>query len=327
VTAQAIRDAMQLRHALIPYLYAMAWRNHTRAVPLITPLYYDYPDDDDAYRCRNQYTFGSELMAAPFTSPINPDTRLSRQTVWLPRADWFNFFDGEHFPGGQWYSIYGQLDDIPVFARAGAIVPLAPKPPWGGVGNPARLDLVIFPGAGNRFELYEDDGETTAYRQGQSALTAFNQTWRDDQLDFTIDPAAGDISMLPARRNYCLIFRGISQPDRVEVRLNGLAQPVTAAYDAVTESFRIDDLSVTPADRVEVLIGVNAGALMARRDRRLETCRAMLRTFKMESDLKAAIDEDLARILKDSHRLHSYGAGVTDAQLAALLSVIQTREK
>ena len=120
----SIGDAMRLRHALIPYLYTLAWRNHTQDVPPITPMYYDYPDEDDAYRCPQQYQFGTELIAAPYVSPRDPDTRVSRQMVWLPPGNWFNFFTGEHYDGGRWHTLYGRLDDIPVFAKAGAIVPL-----------------------------------------------------------------------------------------------------------------------------------------------------------------------------------------------------------
>ena len=87
--------ALRLRHALIPYLQTMAWRNHVESIPLARPMYYDHPLDEQAYHCPDQYLFGSELVAAPFISPADPDTRLSRQVVWLPLGDWFDFFSGD----------------------------------------------------------------------------------------------------------------------------------------------------------------------------------------------------------------------------------------
>ena len=72
-----------------------------------------------------------------------------------------------------WRTVKAALEDIPVYAKAGAIVPLAPKVGWGGIENPKELDLYVFPGADNRFELYEDDGETTDYQRGKYAITAF----------------------------------------------------------------------------------------------------------------------------------------------------------
>ena len=80
------RDAMQLRHALIPYLYTLAWRNATEDVPPIRPMYYDYPESEEAYRCPQQYLFGTELIVAPFTSPARPRYAAGRQVVWLPEG-------------------------------------------------------------------------------------------------------------------------------------------------------------------------------------------------------------------------------------------------
>ena len=148
----AIRDALQLRHQFIPYLYTMAWRNTVAGIPLITPLYYDHPEDESAYRCPQQYCFGTELIVAPFTSPIDPDTRLSRQQVWLPEGQWFDFFTDDDYAGGRWHTVYGTLHDVPVFARSGAIVPLAPRTGWGGIGNPEMLEVHVFPRQSNRFE-------------------------------------------------------------------------------------------------------------------------------------------------------------------------------
>src|SRR5690606_4088426 len=98
------REAMQLRHRLIPYLYTMAWRAHTENVLPVRPMYHEHPRAEEAYLCPQQYTFGSELIAAPFTAPRDPDTGLSRQVVWLPDGDWYHFFTGESMPGG-WHAV------------------------------------------------------------------------------------------------------------------------------------------------------------------------------------------------------------------------------
>ena len=117
------RDAMQLRHALIPYLYSMAWRFHTQSVPPILPMYYDFPEEKAAYACPDQYMYGDKLLVAPFIAPKEEQTQLSRKAVWLPKGGWYGFYDGVYYPEG-WYACYGKLSEIPVFARAGAIVPL-----------------------------------------------------------------------------------------------------------------------------------------------------------------------------------------------------------
>ena len=102
----------------IPYIYTMAWRNAQEGLPLITPLYYSHPDAGDAYECPQAYWFGSELIAAPFTAPASSELGLSRQPIWLPEGDWFNFFTGAYFAGG-WHVVYGDLSAIPVLAKGG----------------------------------------------------------------------------------------------------------------------------------------------------------------------------------------------------------------
>jgi len=197
----AARDAMQLRHALIPYIYSMAWRAHRTGISLITPMYYERSEDNSnasAFEAQDQYFFGSELIVAPIIAPSDPKTGLATKQVWFPSGTWFNFFTGEQYQGDQWHEITATLEDIPVFAKAGAIIPLAPKPKWGGLDNPTELDIYIFPGVDNTFDLYEDDGETTDYQHGKYAVTRFDL--KDNT--FTIHPAQGDLSVIPAKRTY-----------------------------------------------------------------------------------------------------------------------------
>ena len=125
-------------------------------------MFYSHPEQEAAYTCGQQYWFGSELIAAPFTAPADADTRLSRQTVWLPEGDWFDFFTGERLTGGGWRTVYGGLDDMPIFAKAGAIVPLASEVGWGGVENPDALRLRGLPRRGQSLRVVRrrrrDDG-------------------------------------------------------------------------------------------------------------------------------------------------------------------------
>ncbi len=141
---EAARDAMQLRHALIPYLYTMTRRCAIESKPLVMPMYYLHAGQEEAYQCPDQYYFGSELIAAPYTAPRDPDTRLSRKTLWLPEGDWFDFFSGWRCAGGGWRTFYGGLGDIPVLARAGAIVPLGPRSGRFGAALPDALTVAVF---------------------------------------------------------------------------------------------------------------------------------------------------------------------------------------
>ncbi len=317
------RDAMQLRHAFIPYIYTMSWRNHQESMPLVAPMYYRYPEREEAYSCPNQYLFGSELLVAPHTRPADPDTRLSRQAVWLPEGDWFGFFDGRRYAGGGWQAVYGTLEDIPAFAQAGAIVPLGTRVEWGGVENPAEMEVWIFPGADNRFELYEDDGQSMAYTEGRSSLTAFSQTWRGNELEFHINPARGDWTHLPAERCYSLYFRGIRNPSTVQLRINGRERPVAMAYCPKTDTLRVQNICLAPGDNLALTLAVPTGDLISDRDRTVETCDRMLRAFRLDSWVKASLGARLPEIVQDSKALLDYDLALPEAQTRALIEAIE----
>ena len=236
------RDAMQLRHALIPYLYSMSWRDHHHALPLVRPMYHEFPDRVEAYHCPDQYLFGSELVAAPFIAPKDDEIRLSRQLIWLPDGDWYDLFNGDRFPGG-WHSHYGALEHIPVFAKAGAVLPLGPKTGWGGVGNPNQLDIHLFPGADNTFELYEDDGID------QSSLMPIHNHWGGDGWRIQVGPVHGATSHIPDKREIRLHLRGVDPNLPVEVSLNGEQIKSGTHYEADSASLRLSPLSMGPTDR------------------------------------------------------------------------------
>ena len=318
------RAALRLRAALVPYLYSMAWRNHADALPLVLPMYYTHPEDDSAYHAPNQYWFGSELIAAPFTTPRDADTRLAAQAVWLPPGDWFDFFSGERLPGGRWHTFYGTLAETPVVARAGAIVPLAAgEPEFGCPQNPAALDVHLFPGASNAFELYEDEGEGEAYREGAGCRTLLAIQWEGNSLTFRIAPAQGKPGLAPARRAYGILLHGVTRPAQVAARVNGVEAGVNWEYDAAREELRIANISLTPADGLELTVAGEGGALLGKRDRRAEKVRKLLWNFQV-SDVATCqeLDERMDELLAGKLALESFAPRLKGAQINAIRNVI-----
>jgi alpha-glucosidase (family GH31 glycosyl hydrolase) len=314
--------ALRLRHRLVPYIYTMAWRNHQKGIPLITPVYYTNPEQDGAYDSTGQeYWFGTELLAAPFITPKDEDTGLARQRVWLPDGDWYNFFTGEYFRGKGWQIVYGNLDEIPVFARAGAIVPLDANPKWGCVSNPSTLEVHLFAGASNSFELYEDDSETINYRDGNHAVTAFTLDWRVNQTTFTIPPVVGNASLIPARRSYQLVFHGVINPETVAVTINGKPAQVGYTYNDKLESLTVDGITLAPADQANLSISTGGADLLAKRDRRAEKLGRMLHSFKLDTWLKARINRDYQSLLSGEKSLIEY-SGLNDAQASAITHLL-----
>ncbi|MCA9983026.1 MAG: DUF5110 domain-containing protein, partial [Anaerolineales bacterium] len=317
------RDAMQLRHALIPYLYTLSWENATAARSPIRPMYHEYPAADEAYHCPNQYLLGTDLIVAPFLEPADETTGLSRTVVWLPEGHWFDFFDGTYYQGGGWYAIYGALDRIPVFARAGTIVPLGPKVGWGGVGNPAELTVHLFAGANQQFTLYEDDGATTAFEDGAYSLTNFIQQWSPRQLTLIVEPAGAPADYLPDERTYHFCLHGVRDPGQVLAAINDEQAFAPYEYDAAREELRLS-LKAASADRLTISLNCeNDKRLWARRDRTLDQCRVMLAAFHLPSIAKETLYGQMEKLLQEPAILAKFALTLSEAQERALLEVSQ----
>ena len=209
----AILAAMRLRRELIPYIYTAAHINATGGPCLCRPMYHDYPDVEEAYLCPQQYLFGPDLIAAPFTTRAENSTGLSRQVIWLPVGKWFDFFSGEFYEGGRFHCIYGAISDIPVFARAGCAIPL---------DRNGKSLLRVFPGNGVS-ACYDDDGSTLEWQSGAYSLININLRLSGDQLSIARNQISGD---LPAPA--CLEIQIAGQPG-VHTLTDTLTLPVNPA--------------------------------------------------------------------------------------------------
>ncbi len=316
------RSALRFRHALIPYLYSMSYRNEKDGIPPVLPLYYQHPTEEAAYNCPQEYLFGSELLAAPVTAPADPDLRLGKQAVWLPEGDWFDFFNGDRYTGGEWQALYVKVEHTPVFARAGAIVPLAHGAAVEGVANPAELEVWIFPGADRRFELFEDDGESSAYRQGQYRLTSFSQDWQRQSLTFTIHPTQGAIDVAPDPRTYILTFKGIIAPASVTVQQDGETLNVAYAYDPAAHTLRLDGIELPATATLIVALSTSAETLMATPLSVEEKVRRLLGSFRAPTFVKSRIDAALPQLLEDVSTIRRFNLALTRSQVQALVETI-----
>ncbi len=258
---------MQLRHALIPYLYSAAWKNYSDGILPIRPMYHLHPEDNNAYLCPNEYAFGSELIAAPFTTPQDVSTQSSRQVLWLPEGEWFDFTHGDHYSGNGWVSYYGTLADIPVFAKAGAIIPMGPLMGWDNVSPPNQLTLHIYPGVDNVFELYEDDGVSTGYQLGKYAVTRIEQKLLGSKIKLFIDPPANLATFCPEERNYQVIFHSLQEPEEIIARLEGKVIEVEAQFEASKRTLTFSDLEIPPGSTFSIELSA-AENMMDQSDRR-----------------------------------------------------------
>ena len=251
---EATRRAMRLRHQLIPMIYTAAHKNSSDGEPVILPMYYAWPKEEAAYQSPQQYLFCQQLLVAPFTHPADPETRLSRQVVWLPSGDWYNFFSGEYYAGDCWTSCYGNLNDIPVFAPAGAIIPLAEETGLNGVSLPEVLRLRVFAGANNEFTLYEDDGESQSYLAGEKAETTFSLQHTDSSLRLGKAPTQGDPAVLPAQRQFIVELLGLAAYSAVLVQVDGLPTEVDTQFESATGKLTVGPFTCGHTQSFEVSV-------------------------------------------------------------------------
>jgi alpha-glucosidase (family GH31 glycosyl hydrolase) len=321
-TLKLTREAMQFRHALIPYLYTMAKRNTQEGLPVITPLYYDWPDQEEAFLMGGAYMFGSELLAAPVVSPVDPDLNQSRHVVWFPPGEWFNFFDGEKFTGPQWKIRYDGLGDIPLFARAGAIIPLQVETTLNGCENPTDIDLIAFPGKDGSFTLYEDDGVSQEYIQNGGVTTHFKSAWSDSLFSLEILPAEGEKKYLPGARSYRVLFRGIKRPDRYHVRINDRIIDCPLEYDEKTRTAIVGPFSISVDQQVKVDVFSEAGSLIADPPSVEAAVLRLLKRAKMETVTKWKINFILEEIKMDLSKLKDKDIKLSSNQLVALIETL-----
>lgn len=235
------------------------WKNHenlfTVAPSIRSVLIYDlYPMEEEAYEVPNQYFFGSELIVAPVTEKIDRDLQLAPVTVWLPEGNWIDFFTGRIYRGGGKMKLFRGLDQMPVFAKEGAIVPLAKHEPGKfTVENPMDLEIIVFPGKSNTFTLYEDDGHSLAYESGHFAETKMDWNW--EKQTFTIHPANRDRTVIPEKRNVSIHFRGVQDLQKMKVQLDGKNIPVHGKYAVETNTFtvQVENWSVGSTLTVQIL--------------------------------------------------------------------------
>ena len=207
-----------LRQRLIPYLYGEAYKYHKSGMPLIQPLYYVMPEIYDEKEYRNEYLFGTELLVAPITKPADKVMQRSVEKIYLPVGTWYDFKTGKKFVGDKRYIMFFKKEDYPVFAKSGSIVVLGDiEANLNATTAPKTMEVHVFPGKSNIYNLYEDDGYTSLYKEGYYIVTRFDYNYLEDNYNLIIRPFEGKSKIIPDKRNYRIRFRNTRQPRDVQV--------------------------------------------------------------------------------------------------------------
>jgi alpha-glucosidase (family GH31 glycosyl hydrolase) len=224
---KAMRGAYKLRSRLMPYIYTSVRQCYDQTVPLVRPMYIDYPSLEESYHNPQQYMFGDAILAAPVASPGTGPDFVAQQKVWFPPGTWFNVLSNVKHSGGTAATVKAAIDEIPVFVKAGVPLPMQPYTPRMATTPLATLVVRCYPGRAGTSKLYEDDGQTRGYRNGQSAVTLLSYQPNGDSVTVKIGPVKGTYSGQPDRRSYRIELPCTTKSS--EATFNG--QPTPVQYD------------------------------------------------------------------------------------------------
>ena len=228
-----LRSAFQLRYAMQPYLYTEARRTYDTGVAFLHPLYYDWPNSAPAYDVRNEYMFGDEMLAAPVVAAADKVTGLASEKIWLPAGSWIEWPTGKHLDGPAQVERTFSIDQIPVYLKAGAIVPMQPPMLYTGERPVDPLIVNVWPlaaGASSSYSVYEDSGVAVQYQHGVFARTPIKAEQTGDTLRVEIGPVEGSYPGMMKTRSYEVRLPADWPPS--EVTVNGKAVPQGGAGKA-----------------------------------------------------------------------------------------------
>lgn len=232
-----LKSIIEHRYAMSPYNYTYARVAHDTGVSMCRPMYYDYPEAPEAYdpALRNEYMFGDQMLVMPVTRPMGNGEFYSESTIWLPDGNnWYELSTGTMLRGGQTVTRRYAIDEMPVFVKAGSIVPMAPGQK-NLRSNDLAYELNIYPGGDGRFEIYEDNGNDKAYRT-DFARTCVASRFDGSTLTVDIAPRIGKYEDMPAERTYSVRVNGYVPPARVLV--DGIE--TECEYDGDSMSLLVD---------------------------------------------------------------------------------------
>ena len=235
----AIEKQIRLRYRLIPYLYSIAWQVTSNNDSYMRPLFSDFAQDKKVWNMTDEFMFGRSILAAPIVNPqyteekiirTNAMTGWDRQNVsggssagtvdftqtktvtkYLPKgADWYDFWTAKRYKGGQNVVLQTSFDRVPMFVRAGSILPLGPEMQYVGEKSWDNLEMRVYPGADGQFSLYEDEGDGYDYEKGVYSTIQFQ--WNNKSRTLTIGERKGEYpSMLKSRKFTIVTPDGNSQ--------------------------------------------------------------------------------------------------------------------
>lgn len=195
-----IEKYINLRYLLLPYIYSTSWEVTSHSSSMMRGLMMDFKEDPKALHINDQYLFGKSILVAPIT-----DSLVNKKIVYLPKGtSWTDFWTGEQYTGGQEIQKEISINTIPLFVKAGSIIPMGPAQQYVGEKNNSILDIRIYKGANGVFTLYEDENDNYQYEKGVFSEITFK--WDDKKQILTIEKIKGSFPGMLKTRTFNLLL-------------------------------------------------------------------------------------------------------------------------
>jgi alpha-D-xyloside xylohydrolase len=238
-----MKQYIELRYRLLPYIYSMAGEVVQHSGLMMRPLLMDYTDDRKAILLNDEYMFGRELLVKPVTDPlytwlgtdkkghlIYPDVKKAAAPVevYLPKGnDWYDFWTGEKVRGGRTVKRPCPINEMPVYVKAGSILPMGPQVQYSDEKPWDNLELRIYPGQDGKFTLYEDEGDNYNYEKGDFSEIQFS--WNDKEKTLTIHQRKGEYKGMLKKRNFRIVIgaKGDKEPKKFDKTVSYEGKKVT----------------------------------------------------------------------------------------------------
>ena len=208
-------EACNLRYQLMPYIYTAARQAYDTGISICRPLYYEWPEENEAYRQEGEYMFGDNILVSPIVTAAESNGKAYHKT-WLPEGQWFDVCRNKLVSGNQTISDWYTQEEIPYFLRAGAVIPCNPK-----VQNLksrlAEMMLLVAPDGDGTIDLYEDEGDTQNYQNSAYTTTTITHQRTLTDAILTIEPRKGQFEGMLTERSYQVKFLGEYMPESVSV--------------------------------------------------------------------------------------------------------------
>jgi alpha-D-xyloside xylohydrolase len=199
----------KLRYRLMPYIYSMAWKVTNEGYTMMRHLVMDYRTDENVKTIDNQFMFGQSMMINPITS-----AGVTKRTVYLPEGNWYDFWTGEQYNGSQTINTDAPIDKIPVFVKAGSIVPMGPEIMYADESIDP-IEIRVYKGANGNFTLYEDEGDNYDYEKGSYSVIPFS--YNETSKELTIGDRIGNYKNMLENRNFKIVWVDVNYGTGVNI--------------------------------------------------------------------------------------------------------------